>query len=158
MRTVFVLLAAACLAGCARPSPPPLELSGLYATERTDELLLGIEVPRNAYGPDETIPVRITVRNVSSEPVTITADSSSPVHVLVYSFDGVGWDEVLYFPRAELLVTRSWTLRPGATRRFPLNLPITPAWPREEPLRLAGVVNGVEGVEAAVEIVVRSHR
>ncbi len=152
--TSLLILLAAGLSGCKGRIAGELWYSGEFDIVRSGGLVLGIEVPKRQFAVGETFPVRITAQNQGKDPITITAKSTSPVYVLIYRHDGIGWEELLHYPKAEMMVVRTWTLAPGAARRYSLNLTVEPNWPTGEPLRVAAVVNGLPGPEAGVEITI----
>jgi len=118
-------------------------------------LVVGIEAPAERLELGRTYRFRITVRNTGSKPVTIIAYGGSPAYLLVYKHEVAGWEQILRYPRTDLMVVREWTLPPGRFRRFPMNVRVGYDWPTNEPLRVAGRINGLDDLEAAVELIVR---
>jgi hypothetical protein len=146
MRTIAMLLT--CLtvlavAGCE--DDKAITAATGSAVERSvacGGLSVGIGLPARTFKVGEVFTVKVVAENTSKKPIRITAPTNTPVVVRIWRNTGAAWDEVLRFPKNDMMVTRVWTLAPGATREFSLRLRVEPTWPVGELLRLSGNLHG----------------
>jgi hypothetical protein len=133
-------LAALALAGCrsgwsvdGRPDAGVVESKGLG---------LRVEVDRPRLAVGERLDVMVAVRNRTSRPMEIVADTGALVYLRLWRFDGLNWVEVRRYPQAATMVVTAWQLPAGGHRAWRLDLPVEPDWPSFEPLRLSAELNG----------------
>ena len=147
--------AAAWLPSC-RLGPEDIEAGGPANTVRAEGLSLRLSLPRREFVTGQAIPVTLRVRNVTDEPITIVASTSSPYYIRVWRYTSVGWELLKQYPRAALMVMSPWTLAADGERVFEFSVPVEPDWPTNEPLRLTAMLNGREALTPALTVYVRS--
>lgn len=111
-----------------------------------------IALPDNTFNAGEIFLATFAATNKTDKPMTIHAISGSPVYVRLWRRTAVGWETFKRYPEAVVMVMKSWTLEPGQTRTFPMQLVVDRTWPTSEPLRLTGELNGRQDVRPNVTI------
>ncbi len=145
MRTIAMLLtcvAVLAFAGCEEAKIPAATGSAVERSVTAGGLSVGVGLPRRTFKVGEVFTVKVVAENISNVPIRITAPTNTPVVVKIWRNTGDAWDEVLRFPKNEMMVTRVWTLAPGKTREFSLRLRVEPTWPVGELLRMSGNLHG----------------
>jgi hypothetical protein len=122
------------------------------ATAHADGLAVTLQLPRATLRRGERFTARITVTNLTDEPVEITARSGTPYYLYLYAFDGVSWQRIKTYPEFTTMVMRDWTLQPKDKRTFQAQLKVEPSWPSFETLRLGAIINGLPAAEPYVNI------
>jgi len=152
MRTVLTALTTIALLGCVG-CPPPDSLEGPRVHVETKKgLTVELVLPKYSFYRGEAIPLKIVARNESREDIVLDADSRALAHVTLHRRAIDAWQQIKKYPDSAIVAARQWTLRPGQSRTFPLNIDVAPDWPTGEPLRLAGGLNGRPDVAPAATI------
>jgi hypothetical protein len=146
---MMIALAGLVLAGC---QPATLVMKGEHKTISAGDIAVSLEVPKRVYNVGEKFRAVVHVQNKTNRPVTISADTSAPVLARLSHYTNVGEVELKHYPQFSQAVMKSWTLRPGEVRSFPLELTVEPDWPRGELLRMVGQVNGRPEIQPGVAI------
>lgn len=147
--TLLLLLGVGILSGC--PAPPDRTGPAVNTVER-DGLEVSLSVPKRTFRVGESFRATVTARNTTGDPIHIVARSGAKVHIRVQRHGEFGWEEVLEYPQAAVMMINPWTLPGRKAETFTLNLKVEPNWPTGEPLRLVAVLNGREAVSPGVVI------
>jgi len=153
MRTIAMLLtclAVLAFAGCAPGKITAATGSPVERRVAVGGLSVGVGMSARTFKVGEVITVKVVAENTSNKPIRITAPTNTPVVVKIWRHTGAGWDEVLRFPKNDMMVTNVWTLPPGGTREFSFRLRVDPTWPVGELLRMSGNLHGRPDVMADV--------
>ena len=152
-RTALTALATIALLGCVGCPPPGDSLTGPRVHADTKKgLTVELVLPKYSFCRGESIPLKIVARNDSRSDIVLNADTRALAHVTLHRRAIDAWERIKRYPDSAIMVARRWTLRPGQTRTFPLNVDVAPDWPTGEPLRLVGALNGRPDVAPAAMI------
>lgn len=141
-------------AGC---STPPVEFGPDPGnTLQSDGLIVHVSVPRRYFTVGQHVKVTITAVNTTRRPVRLSANSSALAMVRLFRHTGIHWELVRQYPQSAAMLTSPWQLEGGSRRVFVLTLLVEPDWPRNEPLRLTGELNGRDDLSPSMMIRVRA--
>lgn len=134
----LVLASAFVLAGCPKPAEPVTATNVV----RSNDLELKLALEKRTFAPGEKFTATVTATNVSGDPITIKASSGAAAWLTVYAYNPLRMDQVERYPKSAMSVPMTWTLDPGQSRSFTMELTVEPNWPRGEFLLLSAELNG----------------
>ncbi len=143
------MLFLAATAGCARTNTGDTRQVNFA---KGGGLGVSLELPNWQFTQGEKIKIVVTAKNLTSHPLKIETSSGAPVIVRLSRHTVIGWEELLRYPKASIMVMNRWTLGPKETKRFPMLLKVEPDWPVGELLRMTGELNGRSEVAPGITI------
>ena len=152
-RTAMTALVMMAMLGCLGCPLPDDSLTGPRVHADTSKgLTVELVLPKYSFYRGEAIPLKVVARNDSRRSILLDADSRALAYVTLHRRAIDAWQRIKKYPDSAIMVTRHWTLRPGESRTFPLNVDVAPDWPTGESLRLVGGLNGRPDVAPAAMI------
>ncbi len=155
MRSVslsIMLAAATTLSGCLWGKLPPRD-HRQHNVAVANGLSVTLDIPNWEFTQGETFTATVTVKNLSYSPTTIKASTGAPVFIRLLRYTRLGWEEVLRYPRGEIMFMNHWTLGAREKKTFSLQLTVEPDWPIGDVVRMVAEVNG--RAEPAPSIIIR---
>jgi hypothetical protein len=131
---------------------PPIREDEDTSIERTDDLSLVLDLPKDRFEPGETFTATITLKNRSGEPLEIEASSSALYKIHLMRPQRTDWQTFKTYPDAAAMVITPWTLPAGEERAFTPELTVAEDWPTHELIRVQAEINGLPEIKTAVDI------
>lgn len=158
------MLAAVALIGCRRPpplqeptrvEPPAVDPNVVTHTASTYALELTLQLPRGELTVGQTVDMTLIARNVTLEPIWLTAPQQTHWILRVWRHTGLAWEEVKRYPPTPMNVQLPWILGGRKTRTFHARIPVEPDWPTAETLRITAELAGEGDVVPQLSVTVR---
>jgi len=121
---------------------------GLTVSAAKGGLFLEMSLPERQYALGDTIPVTVVAVNESKEEMVLKATSGALMYLTLWRHTPVGWEQLKRFPETAVMIPSPWKLPPGGSNKFPVNLEVTPDWPKSEQLKLTAELNGRPDLKA----------
>jgi len=150
-----VMFSCAIFCGCGQQLAP-VKPAGNFAQYQSKGLLVSILATKAVYKVGETMPVQISAKNVTDQPIEVIATAGDLAQVKIYRRTTIGWEQALQYPQAAADLITPWKLVPGQKRSWKLDIPVEPTWPSAENLRVAGAINGRP--DAVATIIIRVNK
>jgi hypothetical protein len=152
--SIAPLAIAALLIGCAekpltgQPEPP----AGAHTAQADDGLVVSLVLDDDDLRPGQTLIATLRAENTSRQPIHITSTAGTLWKMDLLVDHERGWDIARTYPQASTAVMKSWTLAPGASRHWTVEIPVTTDWVTFRPTAVRGYLNGREQTAPLVHI------
>jgi len=130
-----LLLASGCV-GQGDVASSPFSVAG------QKDLKLTLRMPWRTVAIGERIEVVVTAENTSDEPIELVSRSGASVHLRIWRYTGLAWQQVKRYPEATTMVTTVWSIDPGSQRRFVIPITVEPDWPTGEVVAMTAELDG----------------
>jgi hypothetical protein len=158
--SIVTFTVASLLPGCT-PEPMTGQLeppAGAHTAQAKDGLIVSLVLADDDLQPGQTLIATLRAENTSREPIRITSHRATLWTLELLTDHGRGWDIVKTYPEASLTVMKTWTLGPGASRHWTVELPVTKEWNTFRPTAVRGFLNGRDQTAPQVHINVQPAR
>lgn len=158
--SIVTFTVASLLPGCT-PEPLTGQLdppAGAHTAHADDGLIVSLALDDDDLQPGQTLIATLRAENTSRRPIHITSTAGTLWKMDLLVDHERGWDIARTYPQASTAVMKSWTLAPGASRHWTVEIPVTPDWVTFRPTAIRGFLNGREQTAPLVHINVQPAR
>ncbi len=147
------IIVALALSSCAPTCKPEIP-AGEQAVTKSADLSAIMVIPKTVFHWGDALPVHIIITNTGDKPVTIQPPSGAPAYVSLSRVGRLYTEMLKRYPEFPTVSMSPYTLAPGESRTFRLDLVVGRDWPTHEKLRLVSEISGRNDIAVPLMIMV----